>query len=427
MQYSIHPLLQETTPSLNHEKLATILSQQENVLLIQDLDGVCMKLVKDPLNRTIDPNYVQATKAFAGHFYVLTNGEHIGKRGVNGIIDRAFGDSNLARNKALYLPGLAAGGVQWQDRQGNISHPGVTEQELMFLAKVPQRIKTQLEQFFAQHSTPLSPTEIEAAIEASILDNVASPTANLNTFYEALQNQPQVYLRLQETMRDLMETLLQEAQQQGLAESFFVHYAPNLGRDETGKEILRPVQDTDSGTTDFQFMLRGAIKEAGVLFLLNHYYYQRTGHYPLGKSFSVRHAPADYSQLLQLVHDSFDPEIMPIMVGVGDTVNSSVTESKGELEIRRGGSDRAFLQLIQDIHPQNIVVYIDSSGGEVKNRKAVEVETTPTGEQKVIAGPSDPRDTADPLQLDIIFPQGPSQYNAFFRDLASRRLSNKPI
>ncbi len=427
MQYSIHPLLQETTPSLNHEKLATILSQQENVLLIQDLDGVCMKLVKDPLNRTIDPNYVQATKAFAGHFYVLTNGEHIGKRGVNGIIDRAFGDSNLARNKALYLPGLAAGGVQWQDRQGNISHPGVTEQELMFLAKVPQRIKTQLEQFFAQHSTPLSPTEIEAAIEASILDNVASPTANLNTFYEALQNQPQVYLRLQETMRDLMETLLQEAQQQGLAESFFVHYAPNLGRDETGKEILRPVQDTDSGTTDFQFMLRGAIKEAGVLFLLNHYYYQRTGHYPLGKSFSVRHAPADYSQLLQLVHDSFDPEIMPIMVGVGDTVNSSVTESKGELEIRRGGSDRAFLQLIQDIHPQNIVVYIDSSGGEVKNRKAVEVETTPTGEQKVISGPGDPRDTADPLQLDIIFPQGPSQYNAFFRDLASRRLSNKPI
>ena len=427
MQPSIHPLLQETTPSLNHEKLAMILSQQENVLLIQDLDGVCMELVKDPLNRRIDPNYVQATKAFAGHFYVLTNGEHIGKRGVNGIIDRAFGDSHWATNKALYLPGLAAGGVQWQDRQGNVSHPGVTEQELTFLAKVPQRIREQLEQFFTQHSTPLSPTEIEAAIEASILDNVASPTANLNTFYEALQNQPQLYLRLQETMRDFMETLLKEAQQQGLAESFFVHYAPNLGRDENGKEILRPVQDTDSGTTDFQFMLRGAIKEAGVLFLLNHYYYQRTGYYPLGKSFSVRHAPADYSQLLQLVQDSFDAEIMPIMVGVGDTVNSSVTETNGKLDIRRGGSDRAFLQLIQDIHPQNIVVYIDSSGGEVKNRKAVEVETTPTGKQNVISGPSDSRDTADPLQLDIIFPQGPSQYTAFFRDLASRRLSNKPV
>lgn len=425
MPHSIHPLLQETTPSLNHEKLATILSQQENVLLIQDLDGVCMELVKDPLNRTIDPHYVQATKAFAGHFYVLTNGEHIGKRGVNGIIDRAFGDSNLVTNKALYLPGLAAGGVQWQDRRGNVSHPGVTEQELTFLAQVPQRIKTQLEQFFAQHSTPLSPTEIASGIEASILDNVASPTANLNTLYEALQNEPQVYLRLQETIRDLMETLLQEAQQKSLAESFFVHYAPNLGRDETGKEILRPVQETDSGTTDFQFMLRGAIKEAGVLYLLNHYYYQRTGHYPLGKSFSVRHTPAEYSQLRQLVHDSFDPEIMPIMVGVGDTVNSSVTENNGKLEIRRGGSDRAFLQLIQDIHPQNIVVYIDSSGGEVKNRKAVEVETTPTGEQKVISGPGDPRDTTDPLQLDIIFPQGSSQYTAFFRDIATRRLSDK--
>lgn len=427
MQYSIHPLLQETTLSLNHEKLATILSQQENVLLIQDLDGVCMELVKDPLNRTIDPNYVQATKAFAGHFYVLTNGEHIGKRGVNGIIDRAFGDSNFVRNNALYLPGLAAGGVQWQDRQGNISHPGVTEQELTFLAKVPQRIREQLEQFFAQHSTPLSPTEIEAGIEASILDNVASPTANLNTLYEALKDQPSIYLRLQEAIRDLMETLLKEAQQQGLAESFFVHYAPNLGRDENGKEILRPVQDTDSGTTDFQFMLRGAIKEAGVLSLLNHYYYQRTGYYPLGKSFSVRQAPANYSELLQLVQDSFDPEIMPIMVGVGDTVNSSVTETNGELEIRRGGSDRAFLQLIQDIHPQNIVVYIDSSGGEVKNRKPVEVETMPTGEQKVISGPGDPRDTADPLQLDIIFSKGHFQYTAFFRDIASRRLSNKLV
>lgn len=427
MPHSIHPLLQETTPSLNHEKLATILSQQENVLLIQDLDGVCMELVKDPLNRTIDPNYVQATKAFAGHFYVLTNGEHIGKRGVNGIIDRAFGDSNLVANKALYLPGLAAGGVQWQDRQGNISHPGVTEQELTFLAQVPQRIKTQLEQFFAQHSTPLSATEIESGIEASILDNVASPTANLNTFYDTLKHQPQLYLRLQETIKDLMETLLKEARQQGLAESFFVHYAPNLGRDETGKEILRPVQETDSGTTDFQFMLRGAIKEAGVLYLLNHYYYQRTGHYPLGKYFSVRHAPAEYSQLRQLVQDSFDPDIMPIMVGVGDTVNSSVTEKNGKLEVRRGGSDRAFLQLIQDIHPQNIVVYIDSSGGEVKNRKAVAVETTPTGEQKVISGPCDPRDTADPLQLDIIFPQGHSQYTAFFRDVATRRLANKLV
>lgn len=427
MQHSIHPLLQEITPSLNHEKLAMILSQQENVLLIQDLDGVCMELVKDPLNRTINPDYVQATKAFAGHFYVLTNGEHIGKRGVNGIIDRAFGDSQFVRENALYLPGLAAGGVQWQDRRGNIAHPGVTEQELTFLAQVPQRIKRQLEQFFAQHSTSLSATEIESGIEASILDNVASPTANLNTLYEALQNQPQVYLALQQTMRRLMETLLQEAEEQGLGESFFVHYAPNLGRDETGKEILRPVQDTDSGTTDFQFMLRGAIKEAGVLYLLNHYYYQRTGNYPLGKHFSVRHAPADYSQLRQLVHDSFDPDIMPIMVGVGDTVNSSVTYTNGKPEIRRGGSDRAFLQLIQDIHPQNLVVYIDSSGGEVKNRKAVEVETTPTGKQKVISGPCDPQDTTDPLQLDVIFPQGASQYTAFFRDVATRRLSDKPV
>ncbi len=89
--------------------------------------------------------------------------------------------------------------------------------------------------------------------------------------------------------------------------------------------------------------------------------------------------------------------------GVGDTVNSSVTEINGKLELKRGGSDRAFLQLIQDIHPNNIVVYIDSSGGKVKNRKPVLVETTSTGEKQVVDLPTDPD---DPLTLNMTFPNG---------------------
>ena len=75
--------------SLNHEKLANLLINTDNFLIIQDLDGVCMGLVKDPLTREIDPEYVQATQQLDGHFYVLTNGEHIGTRGVNSIIEKA--------------------------------------------------------------------------------------------------------------------------------------------------------------------------------------------------------------------------------------------------------------------------------------------------------------------------------------------------
>jgi glucosylglycerol 3-phosphatase len=425
MQTKNHPLLKEESPSLNHQKLAEILTNHENILIIQDLDGVCMGLVKDPLNRTIDPKYVEATQAFAGHFYVLTNGEHIGQRGINPIIDRAFGDANFVQENALYLPGLAAGGVQWQDRTGQVSHPGVTEEELAFLAQVPQRIQQELEQFFAHYQTPLSASEIKDGIAASILDNIASPTANLNTLYEKLEASPEIYFALQQRMQQLMETLLTEAHEQGLTDSFFVHYAPNLGRDERGKEILRPVETTDSGTTDFQFMIRGAIKEAGVLAILNRYYQQRTGSYPLGETFNVRNAPNTYPELVELVQNHFDPELMPIIVGVGDTVNSSVTEINGKLEARRGGSDRAFLQLIQDIHPQNIVVYVDSSGGEVKNRKPVRLETTSTGEPKIIELPTDPRDTHDPLTLDVIFPQGHSEYTAFFRNVAASRMEKK--
>lgn len=417
-----HPLLKETCPSLNHKKLAAVLTQQENILIIQDLDGVCMKLVKDPLQRTIDPDYVQATKAFKNHFYVLTNGEHIGKRGVNSIIDRAFGDANFVKNNRLYLPGLAAGGVQWQDHQGNVSHSGVTEQELSFLAQIPQRIKQELEAFFQHHQTELSPSEIPRAIEASILDNIASPTANLNTIYHFLKDTPQVYQELQTTLQNLMENLLQEAKNQGLANSFFIHYAPNLGRNENAQEIMRPASENDSGTTDFQFMIRGAIKEAGVLSLLNYYYYQHTETYPLGKDFNARNAPNNYAELLQLVKDNFDFNLMPILIGVGDTVNSSVTEINGKLEIKRGGSDRAFLQLIQDIHPHNIVVYVDSSAGEVKNRQPVETKTTATGEETIISLPTDPRDRNDPLTLDIIFPRGHSEYTAFFRNVATTRL-----
>ena len=60
-----------------------------------------------------------------------------------------------------------------------------------------------------------------------------------------------------------MDNLLAEATDQGLTDSFFVHYAPNLGRGADGKEVMWLSDEQASGTTDFQFMLRGAVKEAG--------------------------------------------------------------------------------------------------------------------------------------------------------------------
>ena len=385
---------------------------------------MCMGLVKDPLNRSITTDYVQATQALDSHFYVLTNGEHVGTRGVNGIIERAFGSAAQVRESGCYLPGLAAGGVQWQGRNGQVSHPGVSEAELAFLKTVPERIRSTLRTFAAEHTLALDNTTLEHCIQASALDNVASPTANLNTLHAALQGDHDTYLALQTSIQVLMDTLLADAADQGLGNSFFVHYAPNLGRDATGKELIWLSQGTESGTTDFQFMLRGGIKEAGVLSLLNRYYAQRIGTYPLGENFSVRQAPQTHQELLNLVKVRFEPEAMPLIVGVGDTVTSKVERVDGQLVAKRGGSDRNFLHLVQDIGRAfgigNIIVYVDSSGGELNNRKALRLREVEGGQQ-VIEGPGDPLDTDDPLTLNVVFPGGHQEYCAAFQAAAQSR------
>lgn len=424
MSYVAPPLLHQQVYSLDHAAWVDRLATTKNLLIIQDLDGVCMGLVKDPLDRVVEIGYLEATQRFDSHFYVLTNGEHTGKRGMNGIIERSLGGAELAQAGRYYLPGLAAGGVQWQTRAGEISHPGVSDAELAFLAAVPEKMGDRLRQFFKQHATVLAGPTLERAIQASVLDNMASPTANLNTFYSLLGDHQALYSDLQHAMQTLMEDLLSDAARQGLADSFFVHYAPNHGRGPDGKEILWFGQGGESGTTDFQFMLRGAIKEAGVLALLNRYYAARTGDYPLGEDFSVRQAPHSHAELLDLVIQNFDPALMPTLVGVGDTVTSVVVTEDGQPVAKRGGSDRNFLQLIQAIGQHfdtgNLVTYVDSSGGELKNRKALRLEDR-SGISVVIEGPGDARDADDPLVLNVVFPGGYRQYCQAFQTAAARR------
>src|SRR3990167_8705882 len=219
--------------SLDHPRLLDSLLATDKLLIIQDLDGVCMGLVRDPLTRTLERRYVQAAARLAGCFQVLTNGEHIGSRGVNGIVDKAFDDPNHAREQGLYLPGLAAGGVQLQDRFARVSHPGVSEAELAFLQGVPDKATRFLTELLAAPPYALAATEITALVSASVLDNLASPTLNLNSLYQHFSAQPMLYRQLQQAVADFMSALQQQASQAGLGDAFFVHYAPNLGQDRS--------------------------------------------------------------------------------------------------------------------------------------------------------------------------------------------------
>ena len=60
------------------------------------------------------------------------------------MVEAALGEARLPAADGLYLPGLAAGGVQLQDRFGSLSHPGVSEAEMDFLAAAPRRMEALL-------------------------------------------------------------------------------------------------------------------------------------------------------------------------------------------------------------------------------------------------------------------------------------------
>lgn len=433
MTLAPHPILQDGPFSLAWGRFEAAIATTEHLLIVQDLDGVCMGLVRDPLTRTMDPAYLRAARSLARHFYVLTNGEHGGRLGVNAIAAAALGES-VAAQEGLYLPGLAAGGVQWQDRWGQITYPGTDPAELDFLAAVPERLTAMLHGFFepilAQQPDLMTPQTLDACIAAGVLDNAASPTANLNGFYDILgANHLDVYQALQRAIADFFDALLTEAAEQGLEGAFFVHYAPNLGRDGRDRERLWLGDDRGghgtAGTTDVQFMLTGAVKEAGVLDLLNRYYRDRTGVAPLGDEFNARQAPRHLDALLDLARDRFDPDHFPLLVGVGDTVTSVLDQSSDPPVIRRGGSDRNFLTLIQRLGEAldrpTLIAYVDSSGGEVKNRRPVLLSDD---RDRVLRGPGDPHDHDDPLRLDLIFPDGHRQYIHHFCRAAQHRIEH---
>ena len=398
-------------PRLTPDQLLQELAGAEDLLIVQDLDGVCMQLVKDPLTRRMDAAYVEAVAAMDGAFAVLTNGEHEGRRGVNRLVEKALGDADLPKRQGLYLPGLAAGGVQLQDRFGNLSHPGVSPAEMAFLAEAPIRMEALLMERLPALLPDVGMEELAAVAKASVLDTQVSPTINLNGVFALVPADVTCQQALQMMLSELMHQLLAEAVDQGLVDSFFLHVAPNLGRDEQGHERIKPAASGDVGTTDIQFMLTGSIKEAGLLVLLNQHIQRRWGEAPFGDAFNVRTAPHAPDELLALVKERIPADRMPLLVGVGDTVTSTASaDSNGWL---RGGSDRGFLNLLQDLGAwcgqPNRVVLVDSSHGEVDR---------PSHADGRLKGITDPE---DPLRIDVLMPDGPEQYIAWFRQLSERR------
>ena len=394
---SLHDLLDELTA-------------EPDLLLVQDLDGVCMPLVRDPLTRVLQPGTIAAAAQLGDTFRVLTNGEHGGRLGVNRLVEKAVPEGADPERDGLYLPGLAAGGVQLQTRHGALRHPGVSDAELAFLASVPQRLEQGLQPLLEQLLPHSNRDDRQHLLERVVLDNAVSPTANINLVVERLEGDLSRIRLLQDRCLELLHQLISEAEQDGLTESFFVHLAPNLGLDQ-GVERLRPADADRPGTTDFQLMLRGAIKEAGLLVLINEHIRRRTGAAPLGDSFNVRQAPRTLEGLTALCAERIPPALMPTLVGVGDTITSEPAPDGRSWQ--RGGSDRGFLTLIQMLGRtsgcNNRVVLVDSSGGELER---------PSQKDPLLSGLTDPE---DPLQLDVLVPGGPPAYCRWFEQLGKAR------
>ena len=396
---------------LSPDQLLQELCGVEDLLIVQDLDGVCMQLVNDPLTRQMNGAYVMAAGQLGDSFAVLTNGEHEGRRGVNRLVEQALRGNHDPAQAGLYLRGLAAGGVQFQDRYGHLSHPGVSEAEIAFLAAAPSRMEALLKNGLPELFPLYSLEQIAQLSHAAVLDTQVSPTVNLNGIFALIPGDVEKQRMMQTLLQRLMETLLADAVQQGLAGSFFLHVAPNLGRSADGMERLKPAMDGDVGTTDIQFMLSGSIKEAGLLVLLNQHMARRYGEVPFGDDFNVRVAPQDHDALLKLVQDRIPAERMPLLVGVGDTVTSN-SSADGATRLR-GGSDRGFLTLLQALGAwsgrENRVVLVDSSHGEVDR---------PSLSDPALTGISDPD---DPLRIDVLMTAGPEQYINWFCQLAAQR------
>ena len=394
--------------SKTKEEVIDTIINEKDILIVQDLDGVCIPLVQDPLKREINKEYVKDVSRLREKFAVLTCGEHEGRRGVNRLVEKALNSKTTAKENGFYLPGLAACGVEFQDRFSNLSHPGLKDNEINFLAEVPIMMRSMLTNELKKFLPNLSNELRNKLIDVAVCDTRFTPTLNFNEIFNYVKNDFQKVKDLQLIMKNIMNDLLEDSKNHGLDNSFYLHLMPNLGI-RNGKEIMKYSTQNEFGTTDIQFIIKGAIKEAGLLLLLNKYIANKTGVYPFGENFNVRNAPKTHNKLIALCKDKIPSDQMPLLVGVGDTV-TSVKDNKDNSWLR-GGSDRGFLTLIQRLgesyNKENQVVFVNSCNDQVLRPKINGADMT---------GISDPNDD---LNFNMVINDGPKEYIEWFKQLAT--------
>ena len=391
------------------EEIINTITNEENILIVQDLDGVCIPLVQDPLKREIEKEYVEDVSKLREKFSVLTCGEHEGRRGVNRLVEKALNSRTKAKENGFYLPGLAACGVEFQDRFSNSSYPGLNDNEIDFLAKVPKMMRLMLTHELKKFLPNLSNDLRTKLIDVAVCDTRFTPTLNFNEIFTLVKNDLKKVKSLQLVMEKIMNNLLEDSKSIGLENSFHLHLMPNLGL-KNGKEIMKYATQNDFGTTDIQLIINGAIKEAGLLLLLNKYISNKNGVYPFGASFNVRNAPKTLNKLIDLCRDKIPRDQMPLLVGIGDTVTSVKDDKKNSW--LRGGSDRGFLTLIQRLgesyNKDNQVIFVNSCNDQVSRPRVNGTD---------MKGISDPYDD---LKFNLIINEGPKEYIKWFRQLASK-------
>ena len=390
------------------EEVINTIINQKNVLIVQDLDGVCIPLVQDPLKRELKKEYVKDVSRLREKFAVLTCGEHDGRRGVNRLVEKALNSKTTAKENGFYLPGLAACGVEFQDRFSNLSHPGLKDNEINFLAKVPKQMRSMLTSELKKYLPNLSNELRNKLVDVAICDTRFTPTLNFNEIFTYVKNDFKKVKDLQSIMEKIMNNLLEDSKKFGLDKSFYLHLMPNLGLRD-GREIMKYATPNEFGTTDIQFIIKGAIKEAGLLLLLNKYISNKTGIYPFGENFNVRNAPKTLNKLIELCKNKIPIDQMPLLIGVGDTV-TSVKDPKYNTWLR-GGSDRGFLTLIQRLgeshKKKNQVVFVNSSNDQVSRPRVNGSDMTGIS------------DANDDLKFNMVINNGPEEYVEWFKQLAS--------
>ena len=389
--------------------LEKIILSSQNILFIQDIDGVCIPLVKDPMTRKLNKEYIFAAKKLDKEFFVLTCGEHEGERGVNRIIERSLGSKFKPKQDGLYLRGLAACGVEYQDNKGEINSEGISKEELDFLANVPQIMRPKFRLIVKELFPKMDDNLINFHMKKSICDTRFSPTINFNSLFEISENNL-IKIKIQRYFEKMMNEIISIGESMGLRNSFFLHISPNLGA-KNGIEILKESKNNDIGSTDIQLLLKGAQKDAGVLCLLNKFIGDKKGKKPFGENFNFRDVPIEKNDKIAFCKKYIHPKDMPIIIGIGDTITSNQIRNSNSFS--RGGSDRSFLEFIQllgyEFGIKNNIIFVDSSHGEV-----FRPSTKKTGMKGIT-------DKYDILKFDIIFQDGPEEYINWFTKLAHKR------